>query len=289
MSTLEITEPDAQGMLSRLIDHDGLEAVGWLALPSGEGTLTLRHVRGDRTGVLRGLRVPEGWGLTGAVAERGEARWVDDYFGAKDFTHAFDQQVCAEDIRRMASVPLPLPSGRRGALTLGLRSPGAFTDRFIDRVTAVARSALVDRVPSPETRPAGHRPGDTTDARDEVEQLLLDMGARLVLTRSRIEDASVRALLRRLEADVEQTARLLHRPPPRPTYDHAPHLSPRELQILVGVAGGGTNAAIARRLGLTANTVKTYWQSAMRKLGVTNRAEAISRAHALGLLTPPPS
>ena len=48
-----------------------------------------------------------------------------------------------------------------------------------------------------------------------------------------------------------------------------------------------TNAAIGRRLGLSPTTVKTYLQVAMRKLGVGNRAEAIARAFALHLLSPP--
>lgn len=286
MSTVEITAPDAQGLLSRLIDDEGLDAVAWLALPGGGKALTLSHVRGDRTKVLRGLRVPEGWGLTGAVAQRGEARWTDDYLGSKDITHAFHQQVSAEGIYRMASVPLSLPRGRRGALTLGLRSPGTFTDRLIDRVTTAAGSVLAALTPVAEVRHVGP-PSDTTDLPGEFEQLLADMGVRLALARGRANDMSVRAVLRRLEADIERAARLLHRPPLWLADDNLPRLSPREYQILVGVASGGTNAAIARQLGLTANTVKTYWQSAMRKLGVTSRAEAISRAHAMGLLAPP--
>ncbi len=63
-------------------------------------------------------------------------------------------------------------------------------------------------------------------------------------------------------------------------------LTDREHQVLAGVARGLTNAAIARRLGLTPNTVKTYLQSAMRKLGVSNRAEAVARCFALSPLPP---
>lgn len=61
-------------------------------------------------------------------------------------------------------------------------------------------------------------------------------------------------------------------------------LSHREYEVLRLVALGNTNAEIARNLGLTSNTVKSYLQSAMEKLGVRNRVEAIARAHEARLL-----
>lgn len=61
-------------------------------------------------------------------------------------------------------------------------------------------------------------------------------------------------------------------------------LSPQEKAILLRVARGDTNNEIARDLLLAPNTVKTYWHNAMNKLRVRNRAEAISRAHEVGLL-----
>jgi two-component system, NarL family, nitrate/nitrite response regulator NarL len=58
-----------------------------------------------------------------------------------------------------------------------------------------------------------------------------------------------------------------------------PALTRREHEILRLVALGNTNNEIAQRLGLAANTVKTYWQRALHKLSARNRAEAIARAH----------
>ena len=63
-----------------------------------------------------------------------------------------------------------------------------------------------------------------------------------------------------------------------------PCLSLQERKILLRVARGETNAEIARSMYLSSNTVKTYWQSALFKLSARNRAEAIARAHDLGLL-----
>lgn len=61
-------------------------------------------------------------------------------------------------------------------------------------------------------------------------------------------------------------------------------LSPRERAVLQLIAGGQTNAEIARALGVSAETVKTMVQRIFEKLGVRRRAEAVSTAHELGLL-----
>ncbi len=67
-------------------------------------------------------------------------------------------------------------------------------------------------------------------------------------------------------------------------YGGGPALTRREHEILRLVALGCTNNEIAQRLGLAANTVKTYWQRALHKLSARNRAEAIARAHDLHLI-----
>ena len=61
-------------------------------------------------------------------------------------------------------------------------------------------------------------------------------------------------------------------------------LTRREYDILRRVAMGETNPEIASALGLTRNTVKTYLQRALEKLGARNRVEALARASQLGIL-----
>jgi DNA-binding NarL/FixJ family response regulator len=61
-------------------------------------------------------------------------------------------------------------------------------------------------------------------------------------------------------------------------------LTRREYDILRHVAMGETNPEIAVALGLTRNTVKTYLQRTLEKLGARNRVEALSRASQLGIL-----
>ncbi|OZC73985.1 DNA-binding response regulator [Rhodococcus sp. 06-462-5] len=58
----------------------------------------------------------------------------------------------------------------------------------------------------------------------------------------------------------------------------------RQLDVLTLVAVGLTNQEIADELGVQPTTVKTYWQEAMQRLGVRNRAEAIAVAYRQGLL-----
>jgi DNA-binding NarL/FixJ family response regulator len=61
-------------------------------------------------------------------------------------------------------------------------------------------------------------------------------------------------------------------------------LSPRERAVLQLIAGGQTNAEIARALGVGSETVKTLVHRIFEKLEVRRRAEAVSTAHELGLL-----
>ncbi|KRB75073.1 hypothetical protein ASE01_17060 [Nocardioides sp. Root190] len=61
-------------------------------------------------------------------------------------------------------------------------------------------------------------------------------------------------------------------------------LTPRQQDVLVRVATGMTTIEIATELNLQATTVKAYWQEAMQRLGVRNRAEAIASAYRRGLL-----
>jgi DNA-binding NarL/FixJ family response regulator len=53
-------------------------------------------------------------------------------------------------------------------------------------------------------------------------------------------------------------------------------LTPREQEVVERLARGETNALIASDLGITEDTVKTHLTSIYRKLGVTNRTEAIA-------------
>jgi LuxR family maltose regulon positive regulatory protein len=62
-------------------------------------------------------------------------------------------------------------------------------------------------------------------------------------------------------------------------------LSPRETDILTLIAEGLSNKEIARSLYIGPETVKSHLKSVFTKLGVERRAQAVSRAQTLGLVT----
>ena len=61
-------------------------------------------------------------------------------------------------------------------------------------------------------------------------------------------------------------------------------LSERELEVLALLASGRTNSEIAGALFVSTGTVKSHVNNIYRKLGARNRAEAIARARALGVV-----
>jgi DNA-binding NarL/FixJ family response regulator len=63
-------------------------------------------------------------------------------------------------------------------------------------------------------------------------------------------------------------------------------LSPREREVLQLLAQGLTNREIARKLTVSASTIKIHVEHILAKLGVSDRTQAAVRAFELGLLHP---
>lgn len=63
-------------------------------------------------------------------------------------------------------------------------------------------------------------------------------------------------------------------------------LTPRELEILSGLARGDTTKAMAARLGIAQKTVESHRLRLFDKLGAKSQAHAVSIAASLGLLPP---
>jgi DNA-binding NarL/FixJ family response regulator len=69
----------------------------------------------------------------------------------------------------------------------------------------------------------------------------------------------------------------------RPATTRSGGLSRRELEVLRLVAGGESNAQIARRLGLSTHTVERHVANVYRKVGARGRADATAYALRNGL------
>lgn len=72
-------------------------------------------------------------------------------------------------------------------------------------------------------------------------------------------------------------------PPPMPA-ESPVHLTPRQLDVLQGMAAGQPNKRIALNLGLSEGTVKLHVAAVLDALGAANRTHAVLRAQELGLL-----
>jgi len=103
-----------------------------------------------------------------------------------------------------------------------------------------------------------------------------------------VKDASRTDLIeaiRHVSHDKHQPAQaMIHFQQERQAKQARSGLTRREYDVVRRLAIGETNAEIASALKLSPNTVKTYVQIALQKLGARNRVEAISRAAELGLL-----
>jgi LuxR family transcriptional regulator, regulator of acetate metabolism len=108
--------------------------------------------------------------------------------------------------------------------------------------------------------------------------------------RVRRHSARVLALARSTEANVEQLLGAgieglseapgngaAHRAGSVPDRERLAMLTPREQEVLTMLAEGETNARIAQRLVVSEDTVKTHVKHILRKLGVRNRSQAVSR------------
>ncbi|HTY29750.1 MAG TPA: LuxR C-terminal-related transcriptional regulator [Mycobacterium sp.] len=97
--------------------------------------------------------------------------------------------------------------------------------------------------------------------------------------------AGVRAIADDFTADVVDTAALGLEPVgdsfhPRALIDErGDRLTLREWDVLRNLASGKTNAQIATGLFVTEGTVKSHVKHILRKLGATNRTEAVARYH----------
>ncbi|GAA4785058.1 helix-turn-helix transcriptional regulator [Actinomycetospora chlora] len=244
---------------------DDLDMTFAAALAPGAATFRLGRMRGARAGSMDGLVTAVGQGLGGKVLALERPLAVADYARAPGITHQFDQAVSAEGLRAVFALPVRVDGVLHGAVYGALRRPLAFGDRFLSRMAETVRAAVRPRAPEP--------PADLDDDVRLTREEARELHAVLRAARAGTTDPAARARL-------ETLAGRLH------GADTAPgvHLSARELDVLALVAVGAGNGAIAERLGLRTETVKSYLKSAMAKLGSRTRGEAVHRARAGGLL-----
>lgn len=124
----------------------------------------------------------------------------------------------------------------------------------------------------------------TAHADERLLAAALDAGAHGCLLKD-VAGPDLTDVIRRVAAGEDyMDPRITLESGPRRRNDTDVHLTDREYEVLRHVAMGESNPEVGEELGLALNTVKSYLQSVMRKLGARNRVEAIIRASEQGLL-----
>ncbi len=216
--------------------------------------------------------------------------------------------AAARAVRLLRQVPVEESVSRVAALTLLVRARVALGELDEARTTLAELADCSDVVgPGPlcagtlvadaELRLAEGRPEPARTAAEDAIDMYERAGtpygaaqARTVLARALLACGdqvgaghAVASAARGFEllgaGAAAQAARQLVAPAGR-----AGPLTPREIEVLRLVAGGLSNAEVARKLVLSEHTVHRHVANALGKLGVPTRAAAVSRATVLGLL-----
>ncbi|MCC9153941.1 helix-turn-helix transcriptional regulator [Streptomyces parvulus] len=267
---------EIRGALVRLRRATGLPVAFGGLVEAGRRQVRISELSGTATAALSALAVTSGNGLGGRAVALSRPCAVTDYSVSAQISHEYDRPVAAEGLRSVVAVPVVVRRRVRGVLYGALRTAQPLGDRTLGAAVAAARDveqALVLREETEEllaaARPPAPGPADAA-ARERVREA----HAALRALAPRIAEPELREELLRacglLAAGGEP------RPGPRP--------APREVDVLACVAAGATNGEAAQRLGLGAETVKSYLRSAMRKLGAGTRTEAVARARRAGWL-----
>ncbi len=117
----------------------------------------------------------------------------------------------------------------------------------------------------------------TSDLEEEVA-LSIEAGAIGYVTKSAGPACIFQAIRNAISGDRQFSEAELERVKERE------QLTPRELEVLTGMARGCSNKQIAEELHLSIHTVKTYVKSLLAKLGVDERAGAVAEGFARGIL-----
>ncbi|MEU5525215.1 helix-turn-helix transcriptional regulator [Streptomyces sp. NPDC047860] len=268
---------EIRGALVRLRRATGLPvAFGGLVEP-GRRQVRISELSGTATPALSALAVTRGNGLGGKAVALARPCAVTDYSVSRHISHEYDIPVAAEGLRAVVAVPVVVRRRVRAVLYGALRAAQPLGDRTLGEAVQTARDveqALVVREEAAELLAAARPLPEPERACGAAREQVREAHAALRALAPRIADPALRA-------ELLAACALLTAESAAPT---AVRLAPREVDVLACVAAGATNGAAAERLGVTAETVKAYLRSAMRKLGVRTRGQAVVAARRAGWL-----
>lgn len=261
--SVEMSGADVGDALSRLRADRGV-SLAFLGIVE-DSELRLRYFAGSTTGALRDIPVAIGHGLGGKVVSLGRPIVVDDYLRTPRITHRYDRVIAAEGLRAMAAAPIIVDRRPVAVLYAALHSDDAIGERTLDSLAAEARAVeqtLVRRTALASAAGQAALHDRMALAFAKLRQLACDVADPRVAA----ELAGVNELLRGAGTGADVA------------------LTPRELDVISLAAVGYSNPRIASELNLTLHTVKSYMRDVLRKLGASNRREAVVLARLAGLI-----
>jgi len=268
---------EIRGALLRLRRTTGLPVAFGGLVEAGRPWMRITELSGTRTPALSALAVTSGNGLGGKAVALGRPCAVADYSASRQISHEYDAPVAVEGLRSVLAVPVVVRRRVRGVLYGALRTAQPLGDRMLHAAVEAARDveqALVAREEARGLLDAVRAEPRAEEEAGAVRERMREAHAALRALAPRIADPALRAELlgvcALLTAGGEPSATV--------------RLAPREVDVLACVAAGATNAVAAEQLGVTAETVKGYLRSAMRKLGARTRGEAVVAARRAGWL-----
>jgi len=121
--------------------------------------------------------------------------------------------------------------------------------------------------------------------KDAPKRRLVDAVRRVLNGESPLNQELAARLIQRLAKEMAarpaQPAPTTHPPTAKPP---TAELTPRELEVLEFLARGWTNPQVAQALYISRGTAKVHVERIIRKLGVSDRTQAVVRALELGLI-----
>lgn len=125
----------------------------------------------------------------------------------------------------------------------------------------------------------------TTFDTDEAIVRAVDAGAAGYLLKDAPTDQLVDGVRRAAAGETVLAAPISKRLVERMRGTRTDALTSREIEVLRAVASGNTNTEVAAALHISTATVKTHLLHIYDKLGVSDRAAAVSRAYQTGILS----
>ena len=130
---------------------------------------------------------------------------------------------------------------------------------------------------------AGARGFLTKDAgADEIRHALTTVAAG----QAQLDPSVQRRLLEALAAGTRAATAVDVPPAPGPPSEAPDGLTPREVEVLVRIAGGESNAEVAASLFVSEATVKTHVNHLLAKTAMRDRAQLVGYAFRQGLVSP---